>query len=376
MDEIMYLVYTHRLLGYRFRRPHPMRPERYLLTYELIKAYGLINTKIRVIKPKAFEENVLLLAHDGEYIDFVKSMSELGEGYLDYGDTPAFKGCFEAALLHVSATLTAVEEAIRSKTISVNMAGGYHHARRFSAGGFCIFNDVAIAAHYLIEEHKANRIAIVDFDVHHGDGTQELLYDRDVLKIDVHEDGRYLYPGTGFVSEVGEKDGYGYMVNIPMPPYSSDDDYILVFEEVVIPLLEWYKPEFLLCQCGVDAHYTDPLAHIQLTSRAYNYMGKRLSEIGKAYCNNRCVLLGGGGYNLSSTPRMWLVIMSSFLNLELSDEIPESWVKIFRKVTKSEGPRNLYDKFKAEEVPSVKRAVKEVIAEVKEVLNKVHGPII
>lgn len=373
---IMYLIYESKLLNYRFREPHPMKPERYLLTYELIKSYGLIDARISVVKPKLFEEKILLLAHDEEYVDFVKSMSKLGEGYLDYGDTPAFKGCFEAALLHVSSTLTAVDIAFNRGIVSVNLAGGYHHAKRLSAGGFCIFNDIAIAVNYLADKYGVRRIAVVDFDVHHGDGTQELLYDKDVLKIDIHENGRYLYPGTGFVSELGEGDGYGYMVNIPMPPHSSDDDYILVFEEVIIPLLKWYKPEFLLCQCGVDAHYTDPLAHMELTSKAYKYMSKRLSEISSLYCKNKCVLLGGGGYNLSSVPRMWLVIMSSFLNLELSDKLPRNWIELFREIMGLEGPRSLYDKLEAREIPSVKRSVREVVTKVKETLREIHGPVI
>jgi len=179
----MYLIYESKLLNYRFREPHPMKPERYLLTYELIKSYGLIDARISVVKPKLFEEKILLLAHDEEYVDFVKSMSKLGEGYLDYGDTPAFKRCFEAALLHVSSTLTAVDIAFNRGIVSVNLAGGYHHAKRLSAGGFCIFNDIAIAVNYLADKYGVRRIAVVDFDVHHGDGTQELLYDKDVLKL-------------------------------------------------------------------------------------------------------------------------------------------------------------------------------------------------
>jgi len=370
----MYLVYTPSMLSYRFGNKHPMKPERYLLTYELIKAYELADKEVIIVEPRIFEEEVLLLAHDEDYIDFIKDMSKLGEGYLDYGDTPAFKGCFEAAFLHVSATLTAVEKSLGGNEVSVNLAGGYHHARRSSAGGFCIFNDVVIATNHLIEKHKIKRIAVVDFDVHHGDGTQELLYDKDVLKIDLHEDGRYLYPGTGFVDEIGDKDGYGYMVNIPMPPYASDDEYILAFKEIVVPLLEWYKPEFLICQCGVDAHYNDPLAHMELTSRGYESMSKSLSYVCKTFCKGKCILLGGGGYNLSSVPRMWLIIMSSFLDLKLNDEIPKSWTILFERITGIEAPESLYDKFKVKRSSRL-RLVKDIISRIKSILEEIHGPI-
>ncbi len=371
----MRLVHSPDLLSYRFREWHPLRPERYLLTYELLRAYGLLGGPIQAIEPRRYGPDVLLLAHDEEYVDFIKSASELGEGYLDYGDTPAFKGCFEAALLHVSATLTAAEEAARGEP-SMNMAGGYHHARRLSAGGFCIFNDLVIAVRYAMERGLAARVAVVDLDAHHGDGTQELLYSEPVLKVDLHEDGRFLYPGTGFTDELGEGEGYGYMVNVPMPPHSGDVDYAYAFDELVVPLLEWYKPDFLVCQCGVDGHYADPLTHLELTSEGYAYMARRLSEACSRLCGGRCLLLGGGGYSLAAVPRMWLVIVSAFAGLELSDELPSEWRELFREVVGAEPPERLSDEVRpsAEREPS--SAVREVVEDLKAKLRDAHGPVL
>ncbi|ABL77975.1 histone deacetylase family protein [Thermofilum pendens] len=278
------------------------------LFYEKYLGFLRRTFKVEVHEVKRYPESVLLLAHDKEYVDYVKRMSELGAGLLDYGDTPAYPGVFEKALLAVSGTLTLADILVKAgRGVAFNPQGGFHHARRRSAGGFCVFNDVAVAARY-VRERGYERVAIIDVDAHHGDGTQEILYRDPLLKVSVHGYGYGFYPGTGWIDELGEGDGLCMNINVPIPLTSADDVFELVVRELLAPLISSYSPDFVIVQSGVDAYRGDPLVGLRLTDNSYKVFAEFLSGI--AARGVPVLLTGGGGYQPEVTARTWAFILS------------------------------------------------------------------
>lgn len=280
----------------------------------LIKKYNL-NKVYTIVRPHPCPEDLLLLAHDKEYVEYVKEMGKLGSGYLDYGDTPAYPNVYHKARLAVGGTIALAKMIIEHRLeIGFNPQGGFHHAKSSSAAGFCVFNDIAIAVRYLLK-HGFKRIAVVDIDGHHGDGTQAILYSEPVLKISLH---RYtpelFFPGTGDVYELGENEGYGYSVNIPLPEGSGDDIFEVVLKEAVIPLLYRFKPEVIIAQMGVDGHEGDPLVNLRFTSKSYLMFAEELRVIREKY-NVKILGLGGGGYDEEATSRMWVLMLAELAGL-------------------------------------------------------------
>ncbi len=259
------------------------------------------------IKPSPISEEELLRAHDREYIDFVKRKSIEGRGLLDYGDTPAYPGVFENALKTTSATLTLAQKLLVEGGIGFNPNGGFHHARRRSAGGFCVFNDLAVAALWL-REKGIKRIAIVDIDAHHGDGTQQILYSSDILKISIHGYGYGFYPGTGWIDELGEGAGYCRNINIPLPLGSGDDAFTIALREIVEPLLDSYDPQFLIVQGGVDGHRGDPLTDLNFTENSYLRFADLVSRL--ASRGVPVLITGGGGYVPGTVARIWALMIA------------------------------------------------------------------
>ncbi len=301
------LVYCEKYLEFAFTPPS-LRwnwTERNRLFMRLFERYGL-DEYVDVVEPLPASEEELMLVHDRKYVDYVKEISKRGVGYLDYGDTPAYRGVYEDAALAFGGTSKLVDLVLEGRYRSgFNMQGGFHHARRDSAAGFCVFNDVALAA--LKAHRRGLRVAVVDVDGHHGDGTQSILYREPVLKISIHKYGYGFYPGTGDVDELGEGEGLGYSVNIPLPHGAGDDALGYALEEVVKPLLEKYEPEFLVLQMGADGHLGDPLVGLRLTSISYRKLARELKRIANEYAEGRIVGLGGGGYDPEATARMWMI---------------------------------------------------------------------
>ena len=265
-----------------------------------------LDTVLKIQKVKHFDEQVLSMVHTQEYINKVKEASQNNDiKYLDYGDTISYKGIFDDAMLIVSATLTAIEKA-KEGNIVFQPDGGYHHAKKDQAAGFCVFNDIAIAAKFIQKYYK--RIAIVDIDLHHGDGTQFILYRKPILKISMHAYG--IFPGTGSVYEIGEGKGKGYNINLPLHRDSGDDAGIYAVDNVIIPALEAYEPEILIVQMGADGHKNDEMSALNFSYNFYVHFAKELSKIISSYTENRFVGLGGGGYNPVSTVNSWLLMLS------------------------------------------------------------------
>ena len=314
------------------------------MTFELMKATGLLESaNIKVASPRYAKDQELRLFHNLDYLEFVRGMSDLGSGFLDSGDTPAFEGCYEASALAVGASLTAVDLVMSGQvTHAMNIAGGLHHAHPGRASGFCIFNDPAISIAYLKSEYGVKKILYLDVDAHHGDGVMYGFYsDGGVLDIDFHEDGRHLFPGTGFTDEVGEAEGRGLKLNIPLPPFTGDELYLPLFREIVPQAVRKFSPEVLLLQCGVDSHANDLLAHLQLTTRSYIEVAKVVHELAHQVAGGHLVVFGGGGYNQANVARTWTVVASVLSQTKLPDLTPRSWRKLFEALVGEDAPTSM-----------------------------------
>ena len=238
--------------------------------------------------------------HDERYLKLVEAVSTRGGGYLD-GDTYASAGSSEAALKTASAAIAAVGEIMAGRYKRMFLAGRPpgHHAESNRGMGFCIINNAAVAAEALIGEHNLKRVAVIDWDVHHGNATQHSFYERsDVYYISMH---RYpFYPGSGASVERGSGEGEGYTLNIPLPGGTDHERYLTEFREKVIPALEHYRPEFLIISCGFDAHLDDPLGGMGMTEEAYGEMTRLLVGVANKHSQGRILSLFEGGYDASA----------------------------------------------------------------------------
>lgn len=321
-------IYHDKLSRHVLRETHPMRPTRLRYTYELLSAYGAFSLpNSHLIEPRAASVDELSLIHDQEYISAVESISKGERKYSPTrynfdpdGDNPPYDGMYEASILSSGASVVAAEAVLKGTVdTALNVSGGLHHAARSWASGFCIFNDPAVIIAAMVEDGL--RVLYVDIDAHHGDGVQNAFYTSNrVLTISFHESGRYLFPGTGDARETGEGEGQGYSVNIPLLPYTTDEVYLLAFEQIVPPLIHGFKPDVVVAQLGVDGHFMDPLAHLNLTSQAYTTMVSRLLEL-----SPKLVCVGGGGYSMDAVPRVWALEYGVLLGVDWPNEIPASY---------------------------------------------------
>jgi len=368
------LVYHEDYLRYDFGRSHPLRPVRYKLTVELMKALNILSPpRVTVVKPQPARFEDLVLFHAEEYVKMVEKVSQHGFGMLDMGDTPAFKGCYDVTRLKVGGSLRAVD-LVMAKEVdhAFNIGGGLHHAHRDHASGFCIFNDPAICVAYLKEKYGLKRIMYLDIDAHHGDGVMYGYYsDPCLLDIDFHESGRYLFPGTGFTYEVGEGAGEGYKVNVSLPPYTYDQAYLHTFHEVVPPLVRSYKPEIILMQCGVDGHFDDLLTDLGLTTAAYLEVISKVHDLAHEVTGGRLVLLGGGGYNMSNVARCWAIMFGTVAGVELSNQLPSDWKDIYMEMAGEKPPETLKD----EKVDRDKGRDEEILGELKQMVRDLEQRI-
>ncbi len=303
------------LARYGFGHGHPFGPDRFYAFWNRLQKKGL-ESRVRIVEPVAASSNEIGRFHTPAYIERVQQQSRTGEGFLDYGDTPAFKGVFEAASYVVGSALDALERIVSGSCRQAFLPiGGLHHAKRDSAAGFCVFNDCGVVIETLRQVHGIRRLAYVDIDAHHGDGVfYAFEEDPDLAFCDIHEDGRFLYPGTGAITETGRGAAVGTKLNIPMPPH-ADDTLFRKFWPQVEEFLAKAEPEFILFQCGADSLAGDPITHLQYTSDAHALAAASLCRLADEYCEGRLLAFGGGGYNRENLAEAWTRVVEVLARL-------------------------------------------------------------
>ena len=307
-------VYIGADLGrYGFGDDHPFGPDRIDAFWrETVKQN--LHKRVNVMTPVSCDEQSLLRFHTPGYVQRVRESSIHGSGYLDSGDTPSFKGVFEAGSYVVGSDLDAIHRIVSGETPRVFVPiAGLHHGRRDSAAGFCVFNDCGIIIETLRQVYGIQRIAYVDIDAHHGDGVfYAFESDPDLIFADIHEDGRYLYPGTGFADETGKGAAAGTKLNLPVDPGSDDAIFLKVWPRVEEHLVS-FKPEIILFQAGADSIEGDPITHMRFSPAAHGIAARRLIHIADEYCQGRFIAMGGGGYNRNNLALGWNEVLKAML---------------------------------------------------------------
>ncbi len=301
------VVWDPRFRSYEFGPEHPFTERSRDLAARLLRASLAPAEAGRVrwvgeVEPSPPES--LTLFHEATYVAAIEAAGAAVERtWLDAGDTPSFPGCYDAARTIVGGMEAAVGLALEERIRSFHPAGGLHHAAPGAASGFCIFNDLGVGIARAVA--AGFRVAYVDLDVHHGDGVMYGFYDSGrVLAIDFHEDGRGQFPGTGFPEETGRGDGAGSKVNVPLPPGAGDEAFLPLFRRIVPPLFEAFRPQLVVVQHGVDAHWGDALGRLQYTSRGYREALRTLAGLADEHAHGRLVVTGGGGYRAGAVARI------------------------------------------------------------------------
>lgn len=342
------VVWDPRFLDYDFGPDHPFQEVSREFAVRLFESSLTAEEHARIewerkIDPAAVP--TLLTFHEEGYLAFVRAASDSTRAtILDSADTPLFPGCFPASARIVAGTEWAVRHVLDEGGVAFAPAGGLHHAGPGRASGFCIFNDVAIGIAAALEARQ--RVAYVDVDAHHGDGVMYGFYrDGRVLDIDFHQDGRTLFPGTGRVTEVGEGDGAGLKVNVPLPPGAGDEALVPLARRLLPPLAEAFRPDIWVVQHGLDAHWGDPLAQLQYTPHGYAEVDRLLIDL-VARWGGRIVVTGGGGYGASSVSRALARVgrqYGGFGNIPDDAALPEDWRVAFVDAFGSPAPTQWVD---------------------------------
>lgn len=361
------LAYDAAELGYDFGAEHPLQAQRQVALMDLLESSGLWRSDnpqtLLPLRSASLEE--LGLAHTPDYIAAVQRLSvpedveiasanrsaeevrtermklALRYGFGD-GDTPALPGMHEVTARIAGGTLVALSAVMGlpeggtfagdERPLHVfHPAGGLHHAWANRASGFCIYNDAAVAIAHVLRSSEA-KVLYIDFDAHHGDGVQRAFYDEPrVMTVSLHETGRYLFPGTGDVLEVGKGSGRSYSVNVPLEPFTEDDSYIEVIDTLLSPIVAAFGPDVILSQHGCDTHAWDPLTHLSLTTRGIEAQMKLVHQLAHSYCQRRWVALGGGGYDLYRVvPRAWAMLWAEMSGQTLPEQLPQEWITRWR----------------------------------------------
>jgi acetoin utilization deacetylase AcuC-like enzyme/GNAT superfamily N-acetyltransferase len=359
------LLFDPTELAYDFGSQHPMQSHRLVALIDLLEASGLwrqTDESTRLDGRMATLDELKLI-HTTAYLSAVqdlrtfrvpagnteeeqKTREKLARHYgLGDGDTPIFPGMHDAAARIAGGTLVALSTVMglsegkpshtkEDSPLQVfHPAGGWHHAMPARASGFCVYNDIAIAIAHVQRACEA-KVLYIDFDAHHGDGVQQAFYDDPrVMTISFHETGRYLFPGTGDVFELGQGTGRGTCVNIPLEPFTEDDSYIEIMRVLLPPLVASFAPDVIISMHGCDAHAWDPLTHLELTMRSFQAQASLTCQLAQTYCQGRWVALGGGGYDFYRvTPRAWSILWAEMSGKPLPERLPEEWVRRWKPI--------------------------------------------
>lgn len=337
---------------------HPLDPKRLALTIELMKAYGLVRDAEMVLPRRATVDEIQLVHRPG-YVELVMESSDWGTGLhagsgLGTDDNPIYPGMHDASAFAVGASIVAMEQVLTGRARrTVSISGGLHHAHRARAAGFCVYNDAAVAIEVARQHHPGLRVLYIDVDAHHGDGVEEVFaFTKEVMTISVHESGLWLFPGSGFSSDVGYGDGEGFAANVPLPPLAGDDCYRLAFEQVVEPLARAFAPDVIVGQFGADAHHEDPLTDLGLTLPGYRWLVEGIARLSDELCGGKLVALGGGGYNFGVVPRAWTSVLAILQGATVEEQIPEAWRSWAPTLGLSDPPRTMGSDDTASEIPA------------------------
>ncbi len=305
-----------RLGDYNFGADHPFGPNRQDAFLARLQRLGL-DQRCRMVLPEMADRTDIERFHRPDYRSWVEQASATGSGYLDSGDTPAPPGIYEAASRVVGTVLLAISDLMAGKTRRAFVPiAGLHHARRDAAAGFCVFNDCGIAIETLRQKYGIRRVAYVDIDAHQGDGVfYAFEHDPDLTLVDLHEDGRYLYPGTGAITETGKGSAKGTKLNIPLPPGADDRVFFDVWGQAEA-FVDRARPEFILLQCGADSIAGDPITHMAFSTEAHRHATTRLCALADEHCEGRLLALGGGGYNLENLADAWCAVVEAMVAAE------------------------------------------------------------
>ena len=308
------MLYVDEAMGkYGFPDGHPFGPDRQAAFWREALKQGL-DKRAALARSRAADRDEIARFHTASHVMRVEELSVEGEGSIDYGDTPAYPGVYEASARVVGAALEGLDRIMSGACHrTFQPIGGLHHARRANAAGFCVFNDCGVVIDTLRDHYGVRRIAYVDVDVHHGDG---LYYpyesDPDLIVADIHEDGMFLYPGTGGEEERGKGEAEGAKLNIPMQPGAGDRQFIEEWERVV-DFLGRHRPEFIIFQCGADSLAGDPLAHLKYSPAAHAHAARSLCRLANEMALGRIMGFGGGGYNRGNLALAWNAVLKEFI---------------------------------------------------------------
>ncbi len=316
------LVYSHELASFDYGDNHPFKPIRAHNTIELCNRYGLLDgMPDEQVTPISADRATMELFHTSDYLDLLKRSSEgdyelamLASG-IGGDDCPPLRGVYPFSALSIGATMTGVDLLLDGKAKrAFNLVGGFHHGGRDHAEGFCYVNDVGVAIEYLLQ--KGKRVAFVDIDAHHGNGVQDGFYnDPRVLTISLHQVGENFYPQTGFENEIGEGDGVGYCINVPLLEKTDDQVYLNAFGAVVPRALKAFAPDIVIAEIGADTMISDPLTSLRLTTNGYYSVMKRLVQESPLL-----LAVGGGGYDIYRTSKCWTLAWAAMTEEEPEDD--------------------------------------------------------
>ena len=369
-------IYSSELEKYRYPPEHPFNTIRAKRVREIVNSMGLLSGSGRSeVAPEPAERIVLKKFHSARYLHALKTASkgkwdaEALDMGIGTGDCPVFNGLYEYSVLATGGTLVAAKMILSGDAnVAFNPSGGFHHAGPEQAAGFCYINDVALACTVLAEQGK--RVLYLDVDVHHGDGVAYAFYDRsDVMTISFHQNPRALFPGTGYVDEIGTGQGKGYCVNFPFPIGTYDQAYMKAFETIALPLIGAYNPHVIVLQLGADALAGDPLANLYLTNNVYADVINHLLSF-----NKPILATGGGGYNIDNTVRAWALAWSILAEGNSDHGINHSVAGVMLESTEWQG--GLRDRALAvtdQQRETVMPAVKATIETIEAKVFPIHG---
>jgi acetoin utilization protein AcuC len=371
-------IHCPELEQYPYPDACPFKTSRAGKVREMLNSMGLLTAHDkREVTPQAATYEQLRQFHTEEYLDALK---RAGSGEYEYemlhmqlgtGDCPVFGGMYDYASLAAGATITGAKLILDNKArIAFNPSGGYHHAFPDHAGGFCYVNDIVLGCMALTDAGK--RVLFLDIDVHHCDGVQAAFYSRsDVMTISTHQDGRTLFPGTGYVDEIGTGNGKGYSVNIPLPMGTYDDIYMKAFREVIVPLIRAYNPDVIVLEAGADTLAGDPLAGLLLTNNVFVDVINNLLAFDKPI-----LATGGGGYNVDNAVRAWALVWTALCGEQMAADATAGMGGVMLENMDWAGGAGLRDRVlvpSKEQKENVDPIVNQIIEQVKQLVFPIHG---